>query len=77
MSKTKLPIKTVQFTSLTNAQWTIIEKKNDTGRKISKNLRTVVNCILKVTRTGCQWRNIDECYGPWQSVYWNASPVLF
>lgn len=70
MSKPKLSIKTVQFTSLTDAQWTIIEKKIDTGRKISKNLRAVVNCILKVTRTGCQWRNIDECYGPWQSIYY-------
>lgn len=39
--------KTAQFTELTDARWAIIEKKVDTGRKISKNLRTVVNCILK------------------------------
>jgi transposase len=76
MSKQKLALKTVRFIELTDAQWSIIEKKIDTGRKISKNLRTVVNCILKVCRTGCQWRNIDSCYGAWQSVYWNASPVL-
>lgn len=70
MAKIKLNIKTVQFTPLTDAQWAMIEKKIDTGRKISKNLRTVVNCILKITRTGSQWRNIDECYGPWQSIYY-------
>ncbi len=70
MAKQKLAITTVRFTELTDAQWAIIEKKIDTGRKISKNLRIVVNCILKVCRTGCQWRNIDSCYGPWQSVYY-------
>ncbi len=31
MSKTKLSIKTVQLTSLTDTQWIIIEKKIDTG----------------------------------------------
>lgn len=81
MANKKLVIKTVQFTELTDAQWAIIAKKIDTGRKISKNLRRVINCILKVCRTGCQWRNIDECYGPWQSVYyyfrkWTKNGIL-
>ena len=30
----------------------------------------IVNCILKITRTGGQWRNIDDKYGPWQSIYY-------
>jgi transposase len=70
MEKVKLNFKVTQFTELTDAQWAIIRKIVDTGRKIQKDLRMIVNCILKITRTGCQWRNIDEKYGPWQSIYY-------
>lgn len=70
MAKIKLKIPVKKFTDLTDAQWAIIEKKIDTGRKIKKDLRNILNCILKVTRTGSQWRNIDNRYGPWQSVYY-------
>ena len=81
MEKVKLEFKVQQFTELTDAQWAIIEKNIDTGRKIKKDLRNVVNCILKITRTGCQWRNIDDKYGPWQSIYyyfrkWQKSGVF-
>ena len=70
MAKIKLKIPVKKFTDLTDAQWAIIEKKIDTGRKIKKDLRNILNCILKVTRTGSQWRNIDNRYGSWQSVYY-------
>lgn len=70
MEKIKLDFKVQQFTELTDAQWAILKINIDTGRKIKKDLRKVVNCILKTTRTGCQWRNIDEKYGPWQSIYY-------
>ncbi len=30
---------------------------------------TVVNGVLWVLRTGCPWRDLLECYGPWQTVY--------
>lgn len=70
MAKYKLNFKVVKFTELTGAQWSIIHNFVDTGRKIQKDLRMVVNCILKVTRTGTQWRNIDEKYRPWESIYY-------
>ena len=70
MAKYKLNFKVVKFTELTDAQWSIIHNFVDTGRKIQKDLRMVVNCILKVTRTGTQWRNIDEKYRPWESIYY-------
>lgn len=70
MEKVKLNFKVKKFTNLSDAQWTIIQKFVDTGRKIKKDLREVVNCILKVTRTGTQWRNIEEQYGAWESVYY-------
>lgn len=81
MAKVKLKFKVTQFTELTDAQWAIVKKIVDTGRKIHKDLRTIVNCIFKVTRTGCQWRNIDEKYGPWQSIYyyfrkWTKNGIL-
>ena len=30
----------------------------------------IVNAILKLNRTGCQWRNLDEKYPKWESVYY-------
>lgn len=70
MGKAIANFKVVRFTELTDAQWAIIRKFVDTGRKIKKDLRMIVNCILKLTRTGSQWRNIDQKYGAWESVYY-------
>jgi len=70
MEKPKLNFKVKKFTDLSDAQWAILQNFVDTGRKIQKDLRMVVNCILKVTRTGTQWRNIDDKYGPWESIYY-------
>jgi putative transposase len=70
MEKTKLAFTTSAFTELTDAQWAKIQPFVETGRKIRKDLRQIVNCILKVSRTGCQWRNIDDKYGPWESNYY-------
>ena len=33
-------------------------------------MRDVLNGILKLNRTGCQWRNLDKKYPPWASVYY-------
>lgn len=70
MGKAKLNFKVKNFNNLSEAQWTIIQKFVDSRRKIKKDLREVVNCILKVTRTDTQWRNIDEKYGAWESIYY-------
>lgn len=59
-----------RFTELTNSQWQIIKKLVDNGRKRKHNLRTIFDAILKQARTGCQWRNMDEKYPPWESVYY-------
>lgn len=70
MAKKKLKFKREQFTELTNSQWEYIKEFVDNSRKRKHCLQTIVNAILKVTRTGCQWRNLDEKYPPWQSVYY-------
>lgn len=59
-----------RFTELTNSQWEIIKELLDNGRKRKYCLRTIINAILKLTRTGTQWRNLDEIYPPWESVYY-------
>ncbi len=61
------------FTPLTNSQWGIIKEFVDNGRKRKYSLRTILNAILKVTRTGVQWRNMDTFYPPWQIVYYYFS----
>lgn len=43
---------------LTDFQWQYIEKIVDNGRKRKTCLRMVVTAILRVTRTGMQWREL-------------------
>lgn len=69
-ARKKLGFRRSRFTELTNSQWEDIKDFFDTGRKRKNDLRSVVNAILKITRTSTQWRNLDEKYPPWQSVYY-------
>jgi transposase len=39
------------------------------GRPRSVNLRMILNGILYVLRSGCQWRLLPRAYGPWSTVY--------
>src|SRR3954452_6470473 len=34
-----------------------------------KDDRTILNGILWRLNTGAPWRDLPECYGPWQTVY--------
>jgi putative transposase len=59
---------------LTDGQWAVLEpfmppvKKR--GRKREVNLREVVNAILYISRTGCQWRNLPHDF-PAKSTVWD------
>ncbi|MBC7774984.1 MAG: transposase, partial [Phycisphaerae bacterium] len=35
------------------------------------DLRTILNAILWMVRTGTQWRNLDSRYPKWQSIYYH------
>ncbi|MCP3929699.1 MAG: transposase [Bacteroidetes bacterium] len=59
------------FTPLTNSQWGIIKEFVDNGRKRKYSLVIILNAILKVTRTGVQWRNMDTFYPAWQ-INWTV-----
>ena len=57
---------------LTDEQWERLEpllppQKPKTGRP-GNDLRTVLNGILWITRTGAPWRDLPERYGSWKTV---------
>jgi transposase len=60
-------------TDLTEAQWEIIgpllppPKARGSPRRV--NLRAVVDGILFLNRSGCQWRLLPRDFPPWQTVY--------
>ncbi|MGN0742664.1 MAG: IS5 family transposase [Candidatus Fimadaptatus sp.] len=59
---------------VTNAEWERIkdhlppERSGMKGRPRIDN-RKMLNGMLWIIRTGCQWREMPERYGKWQSVY--------
>ena len=57
---------------LTDEQWDLLEpllcRPGKPGRKHA-DLRTVVDGILYITRTGCQWRYLPESFGAWTRVW--------
>ena len=59
---------------LTKGQWERIkellpsERTGNRGRP-RKDDRTMLNGMLWIVRSGAQWRELPEAYGPWQSVY--------
>ena len=60
-------------TDLTDAQWEVIGPLLPTpkrrGRPREVNLRTVIDGILFLNRSGCQWRLLPKNFAPWQTVY--------
>lgn len=57
---------------LTDEQWQIIRRllpqRSKRGRKPTDR-REVVNAILYVIRSGCQWRLLPHDFPPWKTVY--------
>jgi putative transposase len=60
-------------TDLTDEQWAILEPlippAKTGGRKRGVNMREVVNAILYVNRSGCQWDMLPHDFPPKSSVY--------
>lgn len=70
MPKEKLTFNRQRFCELTTAQWSYIKEIVDNSRKRKYNLLAVVSAILRLTRTGLQWRNLEGNYPPWPIVYY-------
>jgi transposase len=76
-------IRTSYPSDLTDEQWAWIEpylrnkpkrkrsKKNPPGAPRRHEQREVVNAILYVLKTGCQWRQLPHHFPPWQIVYYH------
>src|SRR5579864_833080 len=67
-------MKTTQYPSdLTDKQFARLEpllpKAKPGGRPRSVNLHDIVDAILYVNRTGCQWRALPSDYPPWSTAY--------
>ena len=58
---------------LSDQEWSEIEhffKRSDPrGARSIYNKHTIVNAILYVVKTGCQWRMLPHDFPPWQNVY--------
>lgn len=58
---------------LSDAQWALIEPlmpstKNKRSRPFREH-RPLIDGIIYRFRTGCPWRDVPECYGPWRAVW--------
>lgn len=60
-------------TNVSDSQWQIISKYLDVKRSRKYCLREIVNAILYVVKTGCQWRMLPGDFAPWESVYYYFS----
>lgn len=60
-------------TDLSDEQWklveTILPPAKPGGRPRTTNIRRVVDAILYVVTTGCQWRNLPHEFPPWGTCY--------
>src|SRR6201997_2693025 len=57
---------------LTNAEWALIEPQMPTAKRLGRpretELRTVLDAILYIARTGCQWRMLPKDFPPFTTV---------
>lgn len=65
------------FSEFTDSQWQVIEKIINSKRKRKHSLRTIINAIFWINSTGCQWRNLDSKYPPWETVFYHFSQFKF
>lgn len=58
---------------LTDVQWAVLEPLLPVGKKPGRppkwSKRLLIDGIRWRTRVGSPWRDVPECYGPWQTVY--------
>lgn len=57
-------------TDLTDSQWEVMEDILDDQRKRKYSLREIINGILYLNKTGCQWRLLPNEYPPYRSCFY-------
>ena len=67
---------------LSDKDWSLIkgffERPDPRGAKSVHSKRLIVNAILYVVKSGCQWRMLPNDFPPWKTVYdhyrnWNRN----
>ena len=58
---------------LSNSQWQITSKFLNVERSRKYGLREIVNAILYLVKTGCQWRMLPADFPQWKLVYYYFS----
>ncbi len=70
--------------NLCDQEWSEIEhffrRSDPRGAKSIHSKHTIVNAVLYVVKSGCQWRMLPHDFPPWQSVYdhyrrWNQRGI--
>lgn len=61
---------TKQWKPLTDPQWAAISPFFNLKRRRKHDPRQMIDIILWLVRTGCQWRNLPEEWPNWQAVYY-------
>src|SRR5829696_2142238 len=59
-------------TDLSDKQWELIEPllpKKKQGRDAIHSRREMLNALVYIARTGCQWRMLPHDLPPWEAVY--------
>ena len=61
---------------LSDGQWEKLagilrDRRGRVGCPLHHSMRTVVNAIFYIVRTGCQWANLPKEYQPTRSVYYH------
>ena len=61
-------------TDMTDVQWEamsrLIPPAKDGGRPREVDMRSLLNGLFYLVRTGCAWRMLPKEYPPWQTVYY-------
>lgn len=60
-------------TNLSDSQWQFISKFLDTERNRKYELRGIVDSVLYMVKSGCQWRMLPGDFAPWKLVYYYFS----
>ena len=60
-------------TDLTDAQWEkllpYLPKPSSLGRPLKWEMRSIINAMFYIVKSGCQWRMLPHQMPPWQTVY--------
>ena len=64
---------TTYSSNISDSQWTILSNFLDIKRSRKYDLREIVNALLYLVKTGCQWRMLPSDFPHWKIVYYYFS----